>query len=89
MYILDKGLHSAVDYPYTGKQGDCKEINNTKFKISSAYLINNYPDDNATYGGCVDIYKTLEKQPVVTGVMASSDWMFYASGIYDACQGYL
>jgi len=63
-----------VNYPYTGKVGDCK-IKEGTFKIKDFKVISN----------CDVLAIQIQIQPISVAVDASN-WSFYASGIFNNCR---
>lgn len=72
-YIKDKGIKSSSEYPYTGRNGQCKGGNGS-FKISSVN----------TFKGCSSLQNNLNAQPISVCVDASN-WSRYSSGVFSNC----
>ncbi|EGR34723.1 papain family cysteine protease, putative, partial [Ichthyophthirius multifiliis] len=76
-YIIEKGLSSNKDYPYTAIDGICQDTSKfSKVKISK-YI-------DVPQGNCNELKTALTKQPVSIAVDAEQ-WQFYSKGVLKEC----
>jgi len=76
-YVMDKGIASEDDYPYTGSDGDCDETIAKTSSISNFVVL---PQNN--YSALVAAVATVG--PIAVTV-AASPWSFYSSGVFTGC----
>ena len=76
-YVKANSLAVDSEYPYVGKEQDCRKVNGV-FKISS-YLA--YNGNN-----CIFLENILMMRPVIVSVDgANFYWQFYQSGVLSRC----
>jgi len=80
-YIRDHGINLDKDYPYTARDGRCKDIAG-----KGEYHIKEWQVQPA---GPEPVVKALRKQPTTVSFHVQSDFMSYKSGIYNpkSCPG--
>lgn len=74
IYIREKGLSLASQYPYKGAKGACQKQTG---EFKPAYM-------HVEFNGCEEITKGLYGTPMTVAVNAKQ-WQTYKSGIYDSC----
>jgi C1A family cysteine protease len=72
-YVINKGLVTESQYPYTGRDGTCK-INSGPYK----------PNSRKKTSGCSTLTADIQTQPTSVAVDASN-WSFYKSGVFSNC----
>jgi C1A family cysteine protease len=75
-YLISAGGSCQTkDYPYTGRDGQCK-------KCPPTVVVKGY--DNAPSGND-GLAKTLQRGPVAVALAATSSFQFYSSGVFSDC----
>jgi C1A family cysteine protease len=74
-YIQDNGISTSDAYPYTARNGKCKDEVARSIKMASYVDIND---------GCESLRNALQSRPVAVAVDASA-WGSYKSGIISQC----
>ena len=74
-YIIDHGVASEADYPYTARDGVC---DNTHERTQPMV-------DYVDLSGCDDLQNALDKQPISVAVDASN-WGLYRGGVMTNCK---
>lgn len=72
-YIIDKGIATEQDYPYTARDGSCQN------KERKSIL-----DDYVDVPGCDNLLNALATQPITVAVDASI-WSPYRGGVMSNC----
>lgn len=75
-FVKKNGIHLESNYPYTGKQNDCANVTVPPINIyfQNAYVVIGDDDELKE--------KILKQGPLAVSVYASSQWMFYKSGVW-------
>ena len=74
IYIREKGLSTAAEYPYKGVKGNCQKPSGDN---KPAYT-------HAEFNGCNEILTNLYNAPMTVAVNAKN-FQTYKSGIFDGC----
>lgn len=72
-YVQDNGLVTGAEYPYTGRDGNCR-INSGPYKVGSV----------SETSSCATLTADIQKQPTSVAVDATN-WSFYRSGVFSTC----
>jgi len=72
-YVIDHGLKTDRDYPYTARDEKCK-AESGNFRIAGFIDVNN----------CDNLANALNQQPISVAVDASN-WSFYKGGVFNSC----
>nr|CAD55808.1 phospholipase A1 [Tetrahymena thermophila] len=80
-YIIDNKISQTANYPYTAKDGKCKDTSSfKKFSISKYAEI--------PQGDCNSLNSALEQGPISVAVDATN-FQFYTSGVFKNCKANL
>ena len=74
IYIREKGLSTAAEYPYKGVKNNCQKPTGD---YKPAYT-------HVEYNGCTEILNGLYKTPMTVAVNAKQ-FQTYKSGVFDGC----
>ncbi|ODM91021.1 Cathepsin L-like proteinase, partial [Orchesella cincta] len=76
-FAMDYGLVSEHQYPYIGKQTECKSGFQPITKLKSYERVNSRPEDLKA--------AVLNTGPVPIGIFVYKEFMFYKEGVFDGC----
>lgn len=81
-YVIQYGLNTAENYPYTSGNGITGQCNTALQNNTDNYKISSYVD--VPQNDCAALENAINIQPVAVAVDASN-WSFYSSGIFSKC----
>lgn len=74
-YIIDNGVASEKDYPYTARDGKCGSV-------ARDFHLSGYTD--VTSGDCKGLAEAAQQKTVAVAVDANR-WSFYSGGVFNNC----